>query len=217
MTAIVRQPLDARGSFAWQPGPSDPKLRSSPAIVTDAGTVLVDPVDGDGLDAAFASLPPVCGVVTLLDRHQRDAAPMAERLGVPRLIPLALGGPGVAMPGVEERTIIARRYWREALLWLAEPRLLVCAETLGTASFDLARSGDPIGLHPLARLAPPRHVFAGLEPEVIAVGHGQPLTQGAPGALREALRTARVQLPMNWLRLVPDAVRASRDARRARR
>jgi hypothetical protein len=217
MTVIVRQQLDARGSFAWQPGPSDPKLRSSTAIVTDAGTALVDPVDGPGLDAALATLPPVCGVVTLLDRHQRDAAPVAERFGVPWLIPRALGGPGVMLPGVEERTVMTRRYWREALLWLAERRLLVCAETIGTASFDLARAGDPIGVHPLVRLAPPRRVFAGIEPEVISVGHGKPLTDGAADALRQALRTARVQLPLNWLRLVPDAVRASRDARRARR
>jgi hypothetical protein len=217
MTRIVCQPLDVRGSFAWQPGPSDPRRRSSTAIVVGAGTVLVDPVDADGLDAALAQVPRVCGVVTLLDRHQRDAAPMAARLGVPRLIPRALGGSGVDLPGIEERTVLQRRHWREALLWLADRRLLVCAETIGTASFDLARSGDLIGLHPLARLSPPRHAFAGIQPEVIAVGHGEPLTQDAAEALHDALRTARVRLPMNWLRIVPEAVRASRDARRARR
>jgi hypothetical protein len=216
MTRIVCQSLDARGSFAWQPGPSDPKQRSSTAIVTDAGTALVDPVDGEGLDAALAPLPPVCGIVSLLDRHQRDAALLAERLGVPRMIPRALGGPGVTLPGVEERTVVTRRYWREALLWLADRRLLVCAETLGTASFDLARARDPIGLHPLSRLSPPRRVFAGIEPEVIAVGHGEPLTDGAADALRDALRTARVGLPLNVLRLLPEVVRALRDARRAR-
>jgi hypothetical protein len=217
MTAIVSQPLDARGSFAWQPEPSDPGQRSSTAIVIDAGTVLVDPLDADGLDAALAGVPPVCGVVTLLDRHQRDAAAIAARLGVPRLIPRALGGPGLALPGAEERAVLERRHWREALLWLADRRVLVCAETLGTASFFLARSGEPIGLHPLARLSPPRAAFAGLEPEVIAVGHGKPLTKDAAVALRDALRTARVRLPMNVLRLVPEVVRASRDARRARR
>jgi hypothetical protein len=65
-------------------------------------------------------------------------------------------------------------------------------------------------------LSPPRRVFAGIEPEVIAVGHGEPLTDGAAEALRDALRTARLGLPLNVLRLVPEAVRASRDARRAR-
>jgi hypothetical protein len=179
--------------------------------------VLVDPVDADGLDAALTRVPPVCAVVTLLDRHQRDAAPMAARLGVPRLIPRALGGPGVDLPGVEERTVLGRRHWREALLWVADRRLLVCAETLGTASYYLATPGEPIGLHPLARLSPPRRAFAGIQPEVIAVGHGEPLTERAAEALRDALRTARVRLPMNVLRLVPAAVRASRDARRAPR
>ena len=216
MSNFRSQPLDGRGSFAWQP-PSDPASRSSTALVTDAGTVLVDPVECDGLDDALAQLPAVCGIVTLLDRHQRDAQALADRLGAPRLIPRALGGPGVALPGIEERAVFTWKRWREALLWLPDRRVLVCAEALGTAAFDLARSGDPIGVHPFARLVPPRRAFAGIEPEVIAVGHGEPLTEGAAEALRRALRTARVQLPLNWLRLASELVRALRDERRARR
>ena len=96
-----------------------------------------------------------------------------------------------------------RRSWREALLWLPDRRLLVCAETLGTADFDLARSGDRLGMHPLARLHPPRAAFAGLDPPVIAVGHGPPLDHDATESMRNVLRRARRQLPQTgcgWCR-----------------
>ena len=212
---IEVHPLDDLGSVAWLLGAGDPAQRASCAIVVDAGTLVVDPVDGEGLDALLSGLPPVIGVVTLLDRHQRDAAVIGERLGAPRLTPIALGGSGVAVAGVEERSVFERRRWREALLWLPDRRLLVCAETLGTAGFDLARSGDPLGMHPFARLQPPRAAFAGLDPEVIAVGHGPPLDHDATGSMRNVLRRARWQLPQSWLRMVPEAVRASRAARRA--
>jgi hypothetical protein len=214
--AIEVHLLDARGSVAWLLGAGDPAQRASSAIVADAGTLVVDPVDGDGLDALLSGLPPVIGVVTLLDRHQRDAAVIAERLGAPRLTPIALGGSGVAVDGVEERSVFERRSWREALLWLPDRRLLVCAEPLGTAGFLLARSGDPLGMHPFARLRPPRAAFAGLDPEVIAVGHGPPLDHDASESMRNVLHGARRQLPQSWLRMVPEAVRASRAARRAR-
>jgi hypothetical protein len=216
-SAIIEvHPLDDRGSVAWMLGAADPAQRASSAIVVGAGTLVVDPVDGEGLDALLSGLPPVIGVVTLLDRHQRDAAVIGERLGVPRLTPIALGGSGVAVEGVEERSVFERPRWREALLWLPDRRLLVCAETLGTAGFDLARSGDLLGMHPFARLQPPRAAFAGLDPEVIAVGHGPPLDHDAAESLRKVLRLARWQLPQSWLRMVPAAVRASRAARRAR-
>ena len=117
---IEVHPLDDRGSVAWLLGAADPAQRASSAIVVDAGTLVVDPVDGDGLDGLLSGLPSVIGVVTLLDRHQRDAAVVAERLGAPRLTPLALGGSGVAVDGVEERSVFERRNWRESLLWLPD-------------------------------------------------------------------------------------------------
>ena len=210
-------PLDDRGSFAWTLGPSDPVSRTSAALVVGGGTVLVDPVDTPELEGWLSALPPVSGVVTLLDRHQRDAAALSERLGAPRLTPRALGGPGVGLEGVEERPVIESKRWREALLWLPDRRLLVCAEVLGTAGFDLARSGDRLGMHPIARLRPPRTPFRGLVPETIAVGHGLPLREGAALALDRALRTGRRELPLNWVRILGEAFRSWRAARRARR
>jgi hypothetical protein len=210
-------PLDDRGSFAWMVGPSDPASRTSAALVVPAGTLLIDPVDSPELDGRLASLPPVVGVVTLLDRHQRDAAALAQRLGVPRLTPRALGGPGVNMEGVEERAVIESRRWREALLWLPDRKLLVCAEVLGTARYLLARRGDRLGMHPIARLRPPKAAFQGIDPATIAVGHGPPLREGASAALEHVLRTGRRELPLNWARVLSEAVRVWRAARRARR
>lgn len=217
MPPLELYPLDDHGSFAWMLGPVDPMSRACSAVVLDAGTVLVDPIDADGLDAQLAGLPAVIGVVTLLDRHQRDAAAIAERLGVPRLTPTALGGQGLRLDGVQERAVIARRGWREALMWLPDRRLLVCTETLGTAGFDLARRGDPLGMHPFARPFPPRAAFRGIEPAAIAVGHGPPLTVDAAAALRRVLARARLQLPRHWLRFGLEAITASRAARRAGR
>jgi hypothetical protein len=217
MPPLELYPLDDRGSFAWMLGPADPMSRASSAIVLGAGTVLVDPVEADGLDAELSSLPAVIGVVTLLDRHQRDAAAIAERLGVPRLTPTALGGDGLALGGVQERTVTTRRGWHEALMWLPDRRLLVCTETLGTAGFDLARRGDPLGMHPFARPFPPRAAFRDIDPAVIAVGHGSPLTVDAGAAMRRVLGRARLQLPRHWVRFGLEAVTASLAARQARR
>ena len=215
--AIEPLPLDDRGSFAWLSDAGDAMSRSSCVVVVDGGCLIVDPVDMPGLDAALAPLGPVLGVVTLLDRHQRDAAALASRLGTGRLLPVALGGPGVDVAGVEERTVIDRPGWHEALLWLSDRRLLVCAETLATADFFLAQRSDRLGMHPLLRPFPPGGPFEGLDPQVIAVGHGPPLRDGAADAMRGTLRTARRRLPGHWARLPLAAVRASRFARRARR
>jgi hypothetical protein len=191
--------------------------RASLALVTEAGCLVIDPVDVPGLDEALSRAGPVVGVVTLLDRHQRDAGAVAARHGAARLLPSALGGQGVRIAGVQERTVIDRRGWHEALLWLPDRRLLVCVETLATADFFLARSGDRLGMHPLARLRPPRRAFQDIEPLTIAVGHGPPLREGASAALDRTLRGARRALPFHVARMLPAAVRASRAARRARR
>jgi len=205
---VDRYPIDDRGSFAWIPA-GDPLDRASSAIVVEGGCLVVDPVDVEGLDAALAALGPVLGVVTLLDRHQRDAAALSERLGVPRLVPIALHGTGLRVPGVEERSVISRAVWHEALLWLPDRRILVVAETVGTGRFYLARPDDRLGLHPFVRFFPPRKTFAGLEPETIVAGHGPPLRDGATAELRRALAGARRDLPRAWVQVVR-AHRASR-------
>ncbi len=193
-------PLDDRGSFAWIADPGEAIQRASAAIVVDGEWLVVDPVDAPGLDEALHACGPVVGVATLLDRHQRDAGAIAERLGVPRLTPRTLGGPGIVIAGIEERPVVSHSYWKEALLWLPDRKLLVCVETLGTGSFYLARQGDRLGLHPLSRLLRVQKAFAGLEPTAIAVGHGRPVVVAAGPALAAAVQHPVRDLPRGWLR-----------------
>ena len=57
--------------------------RTSHAIRAGGRVWLLDVVDGDGLDERIAALGEPAAVVQLLDRHNRDCAAVAERLGVP--------------------------------------------------------------------------------------------------------------------------------------
>jgi len=205
-------PLDDRGSFAWIADPTEAIQRSSAAVALAGGYIVVDPVHADGLETALGPLGTPLGVVTLLDRHRRDAALVADRLGAPRLLPQALGGDGIRLAGVEERAVLTRRYWKEALLWLPDRKLLVCAETLGTSPFYLARDGDRLGVHLLSRLLRVRRAFGGLEPVAIAVGHGPPVVEGASEALAAALAHPVRELPRALVRSIRVASRAERSA-----
>ena len=162
--------------------------RASHALAADGRVWLVDVVDRPELDDRVRALGEPAGVVQLLDRHNRDCAVVAERLGVPHHVV-----PG-ELPGTpfELRPVSRFRWWREVALWWPEPRVLVVADALGTISYFCA-GGEPAGVHPFLRLRPPRSL-RGLEPEHLLVGHG-PGVHGNPGALEQALRTARRRLP----------------------
>ena len=93
----------------------------------------------------------------------------------------------------------AARFWREIALWFPEERVLVCGDALGSLGYFRAR-GEPFGVHPFLRLAPPRRALGGLEPEHILFGHGEGFHGAEAGsALSEALATARKRLPQAWL------------------
>src|SRR5262249_3896475 len=119
--------------------------RCSHALAAEGGTWLIDPVDNPRID----ELENVVGVVQLLDRHNRDCASVAGRLGVPHnVVPLEPLGP------FEVIRVVQRRRWREVALWWLERRTLVCADVLGTARYyPPARQGP--SLHPLLPLPPP--------------------------------------------------------------
>jgi hypothetical protein len=163
--------------------------RTSHALVVDGGVWLVDAVDVDGLDERVSGHGEPRGVLQLLDRHGRDCAAVAARLGVPHVEAYAESGdlPFELLP------IRSGRLWREVALWWRERRVLVCADVLGTIRYFRA-SADRIGVHPLLRLFPPRSL-ARLEPERILVGHGEGVAHDAPAALAEALRTSRRRAP----------------------
>jgi hypothetical protein len=176
------------GGLGWtEPGFLE---RTSHALEV-GGTVLVfDPVDAPGIDERIRALGEPEAVVQLLDRHERDSAAVAARLGVPHLR-MQLGAHGERGRLVR---VVWNRFWKEVAFWEPERRVLVVADALGTVGYFTA-AGEAIGVHPLLRLRPPRELGE-LEPEHILCGHGAGVHgAGAAASLREALATSRRRLP----------------------
>ena len=142
------------------------------------------------------------GVVQLLDRHSRDCAAVAQRLGVPHLVvPRQL--PGTPF---ELRPVVRFRWWREVALWWEERRLLLVADAIGTIPFFCAGE-EPAGVHP--SFGPGRRArSAASPPDHLLVGHGEGVHHH-PAALESALRTARRRIP-RWLVGLPRSVREAR-------
>jgi hypothetical protein len=185
------------GAFGWiEEGRAQ---RTSHALAVDGRVWLFDVVDDPELDERVRELGEPAGVVQLLDRHARDCAAVAQRLGVPHhVVPRAL--PGTPF---ELRPIVRLRWWREVALWWPERRLLLVADALGTLPFFRAGE-EPAGLHPLLRPWPPRSL-RGLAPDHLLVGHGEGVHHH-PVALESALRTARRRIP-RWLLELPRELR----------
>jgi hypothetical protein len=191
--------------FGWSTE-GDRIQRTSHAIRGGGRVWLLDVVDGDGLDERIVALGEPAAVVQLLDRHNRDCAAVAERLGVPLHVtpfdPLQ-DVPFAAFP------LLRQRFWREVALWFAAERILVVAEALGSLGYFRA-PGEPFGVNPVLRLFPPRRSLAGLEPEHVLFGHGTGLHGSeAPEALHTALATARRRAPSALLSAVRSTVRRS--------
>lgn len=156
---------------------------------------LIDPFEDEVALTAAAELGRPAGVIQLLDRHNRDASAIAQRLEVPRLrLPREIpDGP------FEVVSVIWQRWWHEIALWWGAERTLVVAEALGTAPvFRLRRR---VGVHPMLRLRPPRGALTRHRPERLLVGHGAPLQSDATTAIDEALDAALSDLPQLALAL----------------
>ncbi len=189
--------LDAHGSLAWIAHPDEWMERASAALVVAGATYLVDPVDTPHLDAWLVGLPPVQGVLRLLNRHGRDADSVARRLGADLVV--AYDGVGTIHPELVLIPVADCAGWREVAIWMPGRRVLVVAETLGTVGYFHARDGARLGMHPVIRTFPPRAAFAGLDPVAIAVGHGPPLIDDDAGPLMDdVLAAARRDLPRAW-------------------
>ena len=190
---------ELEGGFGWIE--SATMGRTSHALAVDGRVWLTDPIDGDGVEARVRSLGEPAGVIQLIDRHNRDGAALAARLGVPlHVVPASLPGtPFQFLP------VLRGRWWKEVALWWPERRILVCADALGTISFF--RAGDePAGLHPFLRLRRPR-ALAGLGVEHLLVGHGEGIHgEAAAAAVDHALRTGCRRFP-RWLMGIPRIVR----------
>ena len=191
---------DFEFGFSWLP---DESLRRTSHALADGGSYwLVDPVDvPDAIERAQALGRPA-GVLQLLDRHTRDCAALAERLGVPHLrVPAAVpDSPFSVVPVIDIPT------WHEVALWWPERRVLVVAEVIGTTKVH--RLGDgAAGLHPLVRLTPPG-ALRRYEPEHLLVGHGKGVHgPEAAEALELAYARSRRDLPRFAAR-VPGLVKA---------
>jgi hypothetical protein len=174
------------GGFGWrEPGFLH---RTSHALELGGGVFVFDPVDADGIDERIRALGRPEAVVQLLDRHNRDCAVLARRLGIPHL--------RMAVPDgrLEVVRVVWNRVWKEIAVWAPERKVLVAGDALGTVGYFVAAE-EPVGVHPLLRLRPPR-ALERFEPEHILCGHGAGVHgPGAAGALREALATSRRRLP----------------------
>jgi hypothetical protein len=179
----------------------EPMERACHALV-DAGRVwLVDPLDDPALPD-FASLGEPAAVLQLLDRHNRDCAETAARLGVPHLkVP-------DAVPGSPFEAIAAVRIpgWKETALWWPARKALVVAEVLAANPMHTG-GGQRVGMHLFLRPWPPRSL-RGYEPEHLLLGHGRSV-HGSEAAsdLEAAYARARRELP-RVLRGLPASMRS---------
>jgi hypothetical protein len=199
MTRIVEHAL----GLSWVM--EEPMERGSHALADDGRVWLIDPVDDAEALEKVAQLGAPAAVVQLLDRHNRDCAAIAGRLGVPHLkVPDAVPD----SPFTTLR-VIRNRLWREAALWWPQRRALVVAEVLGTAPAFAVGDGA-VGIHPMVRMTPPG-ALRGMAPEWLLVGHGPPVSGPSVAAdVDRAIARSRWDAPKLVLKL-PSLIR---DARR---
>ena len=186
-TKAVRFCDELEFAFGWI-SPSRARLhRASHALAVDGRVWILDPVDGEGVDERIRALGDPAAVVQLLDRHSRDCAALAARHAIPHYAP-----PFDRVPGApfEVVPIVRRRLWWEVALWWPARAVLACADALGTAPYYRGH-GEPLAVHPLLRLTPPRRLGA-FEPRHVLVGHGEGVHgDGAAAAVRDALASSR--------------------------
>jgi hypothetical protein len=170
----------------------EPMERAFHALVDDGRVWLVDPLDHPGLPEVedVAKLGEPAGVLQLLDRHNRDCAAIAAKLGVPHLkVPDAVpGSPFEAIP------VLRVPGWKETALWWPQRRALVVAETL--AGNPMHTGGEQaVGVHFLLRARPPRSLRH-YDPEHLLLGHGHGLHgPAAAAAVETAYARSRRDLP----------------------
>src|SRR3954447_24019643 len=165
-------------------------MRTSHALADDGRVWLIDPVDVPEAIERATALGTPAAVLQLLDRHNRDCAALAARLGVPHL-----QGPD-ALPGTPFEAVRAIRVrgWQETALWWPQHAALVVAEVVGANALYTGGWGAA-GMHPMLRAFAPgrlrRHA-----PEHLLMGHG-PGVHGPEAArqLERAHARARRDLP----------------------
>jgi hypothetical protein len=200
---------DERGAHGFSWLVEEPMTRTSHALAADGSVWLVDPVRFEPALERARELGRPVAVLQLLDRHNRDCAPLARELGVPHVVvpDVVPGSPFVAIP------LRSTKRWRETALWWPAERTLVVAEAIGTNRF-FTGGRDTAGVHLLLRASPPRDALRTFEPDHLLVGHGDGLHgAAATEGLRHALDEARTGLPRLLLRTPAFALDAIRRRR----
>ena len=178
--------------LSWLADGEEKMARACHAVATETGVWVIDPVIVDGLEERIAELGAPIGVIQLLDRHDRDCAELAERLGVPHhRIPFD----GVPDSPFEVIRVIDNRFWKEAALWWPERSALVVAEAVGSAAYFRAGS-EQLGVHPMLRPTPPRGRLGRYRPEHLLSGHGTGMHgPETADALADCLAGSRRRIP----------------------
>jgi glyoxylase-like metal-dependent hydrolase (beta-lactamase superfamily II) len=169
--------------------------RNSHALVANGACWLVDPLADEAFEERVRAAGEPAGVIQLLDRHARDCAEVAERLGVPLdVVPFE----GIARSPFNFLHVVRMPGWKEVALWWPDARAVVFADALGTASYFRSR-GERLAVHPFLRLLPPKATAGGLTPTHVLCGHGEGVHgEEAAKELERALATARRRAP-RWL------------------
>lgn len=184
--------------FSWLADATETMQRACHGVRIGGALWIVDPIDVAGLDDWIAAAGEPAGVLQLLDRHDRDCAAVADRIGAPlHRLPFD----GVAGAPFEAVALTRNRLWKELALWSAPERILVVAEAVGTAPYF--RAGDErVGVHPGLRALPPRRL-TDFDPEHLLTGHGTGMHgAGTAAALRDALDGSRRRIPQALLSMI---------------
>lgn len=202
------------GGVGWIAYPDEELQRASHALAVDGDVWVLDPVDAPGLDDLLSEFGEVVGVVVCVDRHERDAAAVANRHDAPVYVPDWMTGVASGLDAPTERfgreladsgyrALTVRDQaippWQEVALYNEARGTLVVPESVGTTPIFRA-ADERLGVHPLLRLTPPVRTLGELTPQRVFVGHGEGVTDDATSALREALDGSVAQAPSAYAR-----------------
>ncbi|MFN8223679.1 MAG: hypothetical protein U0R50_10610 [Gaiellales bacterium] len=196
---------DDRGAAGFSWIVVEPMSRACHALASGGAVWLIDPLDWPDAIARATELGRPAAVVQLLDRHGRDCAAIAERLGIPLyVVPDGLpGSPFEVVP------VLRRKRWQERALWWPAEETLVVAEAIGTGAF-FPIGGDAAGTHPLLKPCPPRRQLGRFAPRHLLVGHGAGLHGDAAAiALGQALGRSRLSV-LRFLVTLPGRAKRAR-------
>ena len=176
--------------------------RASHALVSDGRVWIIDPVDDEAVMAKVADLGTPVAVFQLLDRHDRDSAKVADRLGIP-LVKQPDELKGTPFDSIE---VVNNPLWKEKALWWQAEQTLVVAEAIGTNPMACP-SDAGAGVHIGLRLKPPKQALGTYVPQHLLVGHGDPIHgPRATTALQEAMDRSRRDFPKAMAKM-PGAMR----------